>query len=311
MGWRVCGAGNIYYGVLSMTIPYQGAPPIDDELLSAYLDGQVSPDERAIVEVAIAADPAVRARVTDLRATVALLRALPQPVPRRTFILTPEQAASIRPVRVPWVTRLFPTVVAVSTVAAVLCLMLVAGDLATGGFATRQQQTTTARPAIESVSDAAVTRVTTGAAALATAPAATIASLPTAPTSLPAPAAAAANGPAPAAAVAPIAPTAAAGAVLLPTGTAVLATGGSFAGSAASHALTPTGIASVTPTAVANAQPLPPLSSAPSSGGAVVTTETHRVPVMLVRAGEILLAFLAIAGVTLTVLGRRRKAART
>src|SRR3954470_14351031 len=105
-----------------MTIPYRGTPPppIDDELLSAYLDGQVTPSERAAVEAALAADPSVRARATDLRATVALLRALPQPVPRRTFILTPEQAAAIRPVRVPWLTRLFPAVAAVSAVAAVL-----------------------------------------------------------------------------------------------------------------------------------------------------------------------------------------------
>ncbi len=307
-----------------MTIPYRGTPPIDDELLSAYLDGQVSPDERATVETAIAADPAVRARVTDLRATVALLRALPQPVPRRTFILTPEQAASIRPVRGPWPTRLFPAVAAVSAVAAVLCLMLVAGDVATGGFASTQRQTTTARPAVESVSNAVVTRVTTGAAALATAPAATTAALPAAPTSPPAPAAAAANAHAPAAttasargagapppAAAPLAPaTAAAGAILLPTGTAVFASGASSANSAASQAITPTALVPVTPTTVANVQAPPPAASAPSPGGAVVTTRTHRVPVALVRAGEIVLALLAVAGVTLAVLGRRRTMAR-
>jgi hypothetical protein len=286
-----------------MTIPDRGMPPIDDELLSAYLDGQVSPDERATVEAAIAADPAVRARATDLRATVALLRALPQPVPRRTFILTPERAAAIRPVRAPWLTRLFPAVAAVSAVAAVLCLALIGGDLATGGFATMRQQTTTARPVIESVSDAAVTRVTTGAAALATAPvAATTAALPAPATSLPAPAAAAANAPA-------LAPTAAAaGALLLPTGTAAFAPGGASVSSAASQAITPTPLLLTTPTTVANVQPRPPAPSAPSSGGAVVTRETHRVPVALVRAGEIILALLAIAGLTLAVLGRRKAA---
>jgi hypothetical protein len=306
-----------------MTIPDRGMPPIDDELLSAYLDGQVSPDERATVEAAIAADPAVRARATDLRATVALLRALPQPVPRRTFILTPERAAAIRPVRAPWLTRLFPAVAAVSAVAAVLCLALIGGDLATGGFATTRQQTTTARPVIESVSDAAVTRVTTGAAALATAPvAATTAALPAPATSLPAPAAAAANAPAlaptpaaarsvggPPPAAAPLAPTAAAaGALLLPTGTAAFAPGGASVSSAASQAITPTPLLLTTPTTVANVQRSAPVASAPSPGGAVVTRETHRVPVALVRAGEIILALLAIAGLTLAVLGRRKAA---
>jgi putative zinc finger protein len=305
-----------------MTIPDRGMPPIDDELLSAYLDGQVSPDERATVEAAIAADPAVRARATDLRATVALLRALPQPVPRRTFILTPERAAAIRPVRAPWLTRLFPAVAAVSAVAAMLCLALIGGDLATGGFATTRQQTTTARPVIESVSDAAVTRVTTGAAALATAPAAaTTAALPGPATSLPAPAAAAANAPAlaltpaarsvggPPPAAAPLAPTAAAaGALLLPTGTAAFAPGGASVSSAASQAITPTPLLLTTPTTVANVQRSAPIASAPSPGGAVVTRETHRVPVALVRAGEIILALLAIAGLTLAVLGRRKAA---
>ncbi|MGI8856549.1 MAG: anti-sigma factor family protein [Thermomicrobiales bacterium] len=304
-----------------MTIPYRGTLPIDDELLSAYLDGQVSPDERVTVEAAIAADPAVRARVTDLRATVALLRALPQPVPRRTFILTPAQAASIRPVRAPWPTRLFPAVAAVSAVAAVLCLMLIAGDLGTGVSATTKRKVTPARPAVESASNAAVTRVTTGAVALATAPGATTAALPAAPTSLPAPAAAAANAPAPAAttasarsagappAAAPLAPaTAAAGAILLPTGTAVFASAAPSANSAASQAITPTALLPVTPTIVANVQSPPPAASAPSPGGAVVTMETHRVPVALVRAGEVFLALLAVAGVTLAVLGRRKAA---
>src|SRR5947209_832947 len=132
-----------------MTMPIRGnRPPIDDEILSAYLDGQVSPAERDAVEAAIAADPAVRARMNDLRLTVTLLRALPQPAPRRTFILTPQQAAAIRPVRVPWLVRIFPTVAAVSAIAAVLCLVLIAGDFATGGFGAKQ-----AAPVSRSVSE--------------------------------------------------------------------------------------------------------------------------------------------------------------
>lgn len=298
-----------------MTMPSRGMPPpIDDELLSAYLDGQVSADERAAVEAAMAADPDVRARLADFRATVALLRALPQPAPRRTFILTPEQAAAIRPARVPWLTRLFPAVAAVGAVAAVLCLALIAGDLATGGFATKQRRTSPARPAVEAVSDAAATRVTTGAAAATTAsgPAATTAPLPAAAANAPAPAvtiaAARSAGSLPqATAQLPAATTAAA---ILPTATLLPAPTAAAGSAAVNSAASQAGAATIAPTAVAIAQPPPPVTGASPSGGAVVTKETHRAPVALVRAGEVALALLAVAGITLAALGRRRKAHR-
>jgi hypothetical protein len=292
-------------------------PPIDDELLSAWLDGQVSPAEHGAVEAAIAADPAVRARAADLRATVALLRALPQPASRRTFILTPEQAATIRPVRVPWITRLFPAVAAVSAVAAVLCLALIAGDLATGGFSTKPSATP-ARPVTESVTDATVTNAalapTTAAAPTTVAPAATTAPAPVAGAAVSrAPAAAAAIAPvtaaagsaasapgAPAPAAAAIAPTALSG-----TMTAVPAltpTVGSFAGSS--------GALPASPTIVANVSSPPPVVRAAPSAGATVTKESHRVPLALVRAGEIVLALLAIGGLILVALGGRAKMRR-
>ncbi|HEY8291916.1 MAG TPA: hypothetical protein VIG44_05490 [Thermomicrobiales bacterium] len=287
-------------------------PPIDDELLSAWLDGQVSPAEHGAVEAAIAADPAVRARAADLRATVALLRALPQPASRRTFILTPEQAATIRPVRVPWITRLFPAVAAVSAVAAVLCLALIAGDLATGGFSTKTSATS-ARPVTESVTDATVTNAalapTTAAAPTTVAPAATTAPAPVAGAAVSrAPAAAAAIAPvtaaagsaAPAPAAAAIAPTALSG-----TMTAVPAltpTVGSFAGSS--------GALPASPTIVANVSSPPPVVRAAPSAGATVTKESHRVPLALVRAGEIVLALLAIGGLILVALGGRAKMRR-
>ena len=303
-----------------MTIPYRGnLPPIDDEVLSAYLDGQVSPDEYATVEAAIAADAAVRARATDLRATRALLRALPQPALRRTFILTPEQAAAIRPVHTSWVIRLFPTITAVGAVAAVLCLVLLGGDLATGGFVTKQRQTVSSRPAIESVSAVAVTQATTAALAPVAAAATPIPS-PVVATSLPAQAAGAARAPDPApvsaaARAADGSAPAATGALVAPTGTAVFASGGApVSSAAASQAITPTVpiptvSAPVLPTAVADVQPPPAPASIPPRGGAVVTRETHRVPIALVRVGEILLALLAVAGLTLAVLGWRRRAA--
>ncbi len=304
-----------------MTLPAGGMPPsiIDDELLSAYLDGQVSPAEHERVEWAIATDPTVRQRVADLRATVALLRALPQPVPRRTFILTPEHAAAIRPVRVPWITRIFPTVAAVGAIAAVLCLVLVAGDLATGGFRTKQSQAqgTAPRSAAESVTDA--TNVTSAAVAPVTAVAA-------AATSAPAPQGVAGSVssarstsalPAPAVAAAP-APTGTS-AALRPAATSAAAVPAAPAASGGSLPVSPAPATSLPATApsattVANAQPPPsPATSAQAYGAATVTSEKHRVPVALVRVGEIALALLALSGVALALIGwrGRRMRART
>ncbi len=295
-----------------MTTPTGGMPPpIDDELLSVWLDGQVSRAERDAVDAAIAADPAVRAQATDLRATVALLRGLPQPAPRRTFILTPEQSTAIRPARAAWITRLFPAVSAASAVAAVLCIALVAGDLATGGFSTKRQATMA--PSAITSRAATITRVTVAAA-----PAATTAPVVAEATALgvsgagdttsraPAANAPAANAAssaqrssAPAAGAAVIAPTVAGGTVVLPPLTPTI---GSFAVS--------TIALPATPTIVANAPPPPSAARAPPSGGATVTTETHRVPVALLRAGEILLALLAIAGIALAILGWRGRTRR-
>ncbi|GEM_PF-5003278 len=307
-----------------MTMPIGGTPPsIDDELLSAYLDGQVSPAERAAVDAVIAADPAVRAHVADLRATVTLLRALPQPALRRTFILTPEQAAAIRPARMAWLTRLFPTVAAISAVAAVLCLVLIGGDLATGGFSTNTQ-ITTARPAIESVAAATPTRVALAAAptaapaaitAAAIRPAGTTAAAPAATTAPLASAASAANvaAPAPAGAASPARSSGApaiGAAIIAPTATSsVTVAAPPFTPTAGSFA-TSNGVLPATATLVANAQAPPPVVSAAPSDGATVTQETHRVPVALVRAGEALLALLAVVGVTLLTLGWREKTRR-
>jgi len=298
-----------------MTLPTGGMPPhIDDELLSAWLDGRVSPAERAAVDAAIAADPAARAQATDLRATVALLRGLPQPAPRRTFILTPEQGAAIRPARAAWITRLFPAVSAASAVAAVLCIALIAGDLVTSGFSTTRQGavvsstiTSGAAATITGVTVAAAPAATTAAGVTGTAASGVSGAGATAPRAAAAnaPAAASAASPAqrpgvPAIGAAAIAPTAAGGTVALPPFTPTI---GSFAASTIAFP--------ATPTIVANAQPPPPAARAAPPGNATLTTETRRVPVALVRAGEILLALLAIAGIALAMLGWRGRTRRT
>lgn len=79
--------------------------PVTDETLGAYLDGQVTPDERAAIERAIAADADVRRRLQDLRAADATLREaypLPQarmddPIARRIRSAARGSGVGLRP----------------------------------------------------------------------------------------------------------------------------------------------------------------------------------------------------------------------
>ena len=68
-----------------MTVSRQ--PKITEELLSAYLDDQVTVEERTLVEEAIATDPAIAWQVDSLRQTVHLLQALPPLAMPRSFSL--------------------------------------------------------------------------------------------------------------------------------------------------------------------------------------------------------------------------------
>lgn len=69
--------------------------PISDELLSAYIDGLVTNEEKAEVEAAVSADPALAWELDTLRRTVELVRDLPHiPLPR-SFVLTEEQVADV------------------------------------------------------------------------------------------------------------------------------------------------------------------------------------------------------------------------
>lgn len=83
-----------------MTVSRQ--PKITEELLSAYLDDQVTVEERTLVEEAIATDPAIAWQVDSLRQTVHLLQALPPLAMPRSFsleaILAEARAAEETPV---------------------------------------------------------------------------------------------------------------------------------------------------------------------------------------------------------------------
>jgi len=65
---------------------------ITDELLSAYLDDEVTAEERGWIEEAIAADATMAWRLNSLLHTVQLLRNLPAVAMPRSFVLSPEEA---------------------------------------------------------------------------------------------------------------------------------------------------------------------------------------------------------------------------
>lgn len=275
-----------------MTMPPGGVPqPIDDETLSAYLDGTLADAEAATVAAALRRDPALAVRARETEATVALLRALPQPAPRRTFVLTPEMAAPFRPARAArsgWLSRLVPAMTAASAVAAVLLLALFIGDLRTDGFRAPDDA---ARMSTRAVNEAAADAATVAA----TRPAATVAAsgaLP--PTSAPAATTAAARPPVSAALPAPT----------LTSGSAVTA-----AGAAATVAITlPTTIPPAVPTAVANVRATAATAANPPAGGAALQpVQGRRVPLALVRAGEVALLILFVIALGLAVAGLRAR----
>ena len=54
---------------------------LDDELLSAYLDDELSADERALVEARLATDPAAQQSLEQLRSVSQSVRSLPPTAP--------------------------------------------------------------------------------------------------------------------------------------------------------------------------------------------------------------------------------------
>ena len=102
--------------------------PRDLEILSAYADGALTPAERRDIEARLAQDPALRQALEQIRATSALLRALPQVRPPRSFTLTPEMAS----VRSGWLR--YP-VLQLATAVATLAFVITVGADVFGGVA--------------------------------------------------------------------------------------------------------------------------------------------------------------------------------
>jgi len=99
----------------------------DWETLSAYLDGELSPKERAIIEAKLRTRGDLRVALEDLRRTRTIVRShLPMRAPRN-FTLTPQMAGI--PARARVAGGLFPAMRLVSAFANFLFLLVLAGDL--------------------------------------------------------------------------------------------------------------------------------------------------------------------------------------
>ena len=105
------------------------AKPLDEELLSAYLDGQVSEQTRQELEARFASDPRAAHDLGRLRQVKLLLSELPrEPLPR-AFTLSEAQVGSRRPSIWEWLGQLQPAYLRAATVLVAICLLvLAAGD---------------------------------------------------------------------------------------------------------------------------------------------------------------------------------------
>ena len=111
---------------------------IGDELLSAYLDGQVTAAERQRVEQALAADAGLRERYDALQMTVNLLQEAPPLRVPRAFVLSEAQVLAaggkVRGAPQPgFFDRLFPRLMPLAAAAsAILLIVLLSIDFLTG-----------------------------------------------------------------------------------------------------------------------------------------------------------------------------------
>ncbi len=101
---------------------------ISDELLSAYLDDALTPDEKARVEHVLHTQPEVQARLEMLRATVSLLGQLePVPVPRAFVLSEAHVQGEQQREGGGWWRWLLPRLMPAVTAAMAVALMVVVG----------------------------------------------------------------------------------------------------------------------------------------------------------------------------------------
>jgi len=94
----------------------------DWELLSAYMDGQLSSGKRAQLEARMQANPELRAALDDLAQTRAMLRSLPRLKAPRSFRLTTEMVGQKQP------RRMYPYFQFASAISSLLLVLVLIGD---------------------------------------------------------------------------------------------------------------------------------------------------------------------------------------
>lgn len=106
-----------------------------DELLSAYLDGDLEAEEQARVEAQLVDDPQLQSELEMLRRTVEMVRELPAPPVPRNFILPQTAAARARPSPAarPHRSWAAPLLTAATALASLLFVVVLAGDLLLSG----------------------------------------------------------------------------------------------------------------------------------------------------------------------------------
>ncbi len=95
----------------------------DREAISAYLDNELKPRERARIKTRLDAEPQLKGALDEMQRTRTLLRSLPQVRAPRNFTLSPEMAP-----RRAFTFPVFPTLQFASVLAAILLVVFVAGD---------------------------------------------------------------------------------------------------------------------------------------------------------------------------------------
>ncbi|MBK8021687.1 MAG: hypothetical protein IPK19_09710 [Chloroflexi bacterium] len=105
----------------------------DLELLNAYLDDALSPEERAVVDARLVAEPALRQELESLRATAELLRRLPTLRSPRDLTLTQQMVRTSRTLPFPAVTvSLISAAASIALIVVGLVMLQSSGQFATG-----------------------------------------------------------------------------------------------------------------------------------------------------------------------------------
>jgi anti-sigma factor RsiW len=162
------------------------------EDLSAYLDGQLSPRQSARLEEKLQARADLRAALNELNQTRSVLRSQPAVRAPRNFTLTPKMVGARQ--APPRSFQLFPAMRLASVLAVALFILVLAGDLLTGGrqpglvpVAYQPEQMSAPAVALESAPEAAAVQTEAVMEAPAPTEAPAQAKMAEAPTQLPAP----------------------------------------------------------------------------------------------------------------------------